>query len=550
MGNVLKRHSKYWVINKNFLLKQLKKRGIDKYNYTLIKKYIKREALNNSSYLIYLVKKFRECENPRMSFDYHVTEEDTFIDITITLEYVLKFLNEKKYSNKLNKKLLERIIYYSNPEYINKKLLSKQIIDKLTYKDLVSFLVKDPKETNIEKKEEFFGYNGEQFLEILSTYPLFLDNRRCSILNKLILSEEEWKNIERNYNKIKYKYEKDKFSGYQLEPFRSVVDEFELNPELEKSIMKEIPPNFNKLQSAYYIYRRLCQKFTYDEMYFYLKNQPKDKSITKHMDITYLSTLKGGEDVICSGISLIYAKFLDKLKISFRITDYQNENVETLSDKHMKVLFKIDDYVISADGAHGLHDSDMVNEKIKGEVKNFEIANTSQKMKNSFLKELMIVDKYIKENEELIEYKDAKEAYKNIKSNSYENISIEERVNLLIDIIESIDMKFFDMINFIDSIQYKIFGSNDENYKVEFIVNLTKEPKLNILIVYNDQKIELDPQSNNYIVITPDKKREVINYEELKLRFEKSIYDFTSPKRNILDLKGKSENIDEGFYIK
>lgn len=547
MGNIIKKKSRYWVINQKKLLRQLKKNGIKHSDLDLVQEYIKKEALNNTSYLIYLTKKLKQCENFSMSFDYYMIETDIAIYIPITLEYIQEFMNQKKYSNKLNKKLLEKIINYSNPEYINEKVLSKKVIDNLTYKELISFLTK---EINIEKTEVFLGFDGEQFLEILSTYPIYLDNINNSIFNKLNLSEEDWENIKNNYRKIKYKYETDIFYGYEMKPFRSVVDEFELNPKLGKSIMDEIPPHFNKLQTAYYIYKRLCQKFTYDEVYFYLMNHSKDKTSTKHMDITYLSTLEDGGDVICTGISLLYAKFLDKLKIPFRITDYNDKNVETLDTRHMKVLFKVDDYVISADGAHQLYHSDMCSEKIKGEVKNFEVINTTKKIKEAFYGEIKIVDEYIKTNEELIEYMDAKEAYKNIQSNSYENITIEERVALLIDIIQSIDLKYFDMINFVNLIENKIFDSNSEKYEIEFIVNLEKEPKLNILIIYNNQEIELEPKNNIYIILTPDHKKEIISYEELELKFKNGIYDFTSPRRNLLSLKGKSDNFDQGFYTK
>ena len=276
----------------------------------------------------------------------------------------------------------------------------------------------------------------------------------------------------------------------------------------------------------------------------------KDKTNTKHMDIAYLSTLEGGEDVICTGISLIYAKFLDKLELPFRITDYNEKNVEKLGEIHMKVIFKVDDYVIHADGADGLYRSDMSTEKITGQITNFKIVNTSKKIKDSFYKDILEVDEYLKTKEELMGYNDAKAAYKNIESNSYENISIAEKIKLLIDIIESVDLKYFDMINFIDSIRHKIFNSNHEQYKVEFIVNLTQEPKLNILIAYNNQEIELEPEKNNYIILTPDHKKEVIDYEELKFRFKNGSYDFTSPERNMLNIKEKSDNVDKGFYTK
>ena len=82
----------------------------------------------------------------------------------------------------------------------------------------------------------------------------------------------------------------------------------------------------------------------------------------------------------------------------------------------------------------------------------------------------------------------------------------------------------------------------NNNCNVEFIINLTDTPKLNILIIYNKDKNILDNyEENKYIVYSPDTNRKEYDYKTLKNEFKNQNFDFTSPNRNILNLKETSD---------
>ena len=107
---------------------------------------------------------------------------------------------------------------------------------------------------------------------------------------------------------------------------------------------------------------------------------------------------------------------------------------------------------------------------------------------------------------------------------------------ILEDIISTTNMKYFDLIELLNTAVKNIFPN--KNCVIEFIVNLTETPKLNILIIYNNENNILNNyESNQYFVFSPGEPKQVFNYQELKNKFNKNIYDFTSPNRNILNLK-------------
>lgn len=538
MRSCIRRVFNKWVINKKNLNKQLKQNNIDLCDYTKIEQYIINSALNNLFYLKYLLKKMKIKPYFSCDFIYETSEDKAVFHIEITIDDFKEFLLQKKYNNIIIKKNLEKIIENLSPEnqddeiftYVSspKKQDDSILFDKIKYKDLLDLFKSDPTELNIISNKKILGYDISIFFEKILQIDFF------NTILRLNLSAEEMDNINKNYSILEFLYQKESFK-----PFRSVVDEFTLSPKLEQSIMNDIPVDFSNFQKAYFIYKRLCEKFTYDEAYYYLAHKPNGKENSKHSNIEYLSTLEGGEDIICTGISLIYAKFLDKLDIPFQIFDYNDNPVEKLNGTHMKVRFIVDNYIIDADAATFLYKSDLVLEKIGRKVRNFKAINSMiYENEFDFEEELKVVDDYFKKNKHLYEYNDAREAYKNICSSDYSKLTLKERVNLLIDIINSLNMKFFDVMGFILFIKSKIFGEYKNNCQIEFIVNKEDNFKFNMLIGYNENdSYDKNLLENTYIIITPDHKREELHYNELKLRFHNQIYDFTEQDRNIFKLK-------------
>ena len=142
-----------------------------------------------------------------------------------------------------------------------------------------------------------------------------------------------------------------------------LIDKFTLNSSLKDKILNQVPTYFTLIQITYFIYKLLCMEFVYDEEFYYLNHSVPDKN---HLALLRLSTLNGGEEIICSGFSLIFAKFLEEYNLSFEFLDYDNRKVNRLSNNHIKVRFMLGNYLIEADGADGLLHCDMTMQKTYG----------------------------------------------------------------------------------------------------------------------------------------------------------------------------------------
>ena len=123
----------------------------------------------------------------------------------------------------------------------------------------------------------------------------------------------------------------------------------------------------------------------------------------------------------------------------------------------------------------------------------------------------------------------------------------DEKLKILIDIINNTNLKYFDLIEILSLATKNMFP--EKNCMIEFIVNLTENPKLNILIIYNNEdNIFKNYDSNQYYIFSPNCKTKRFNYQELKNEFNKNIYDFTSTRRNILNLKETGDTNEKREY--
>lgn len=557
---IVKKTFNQWVYNEQEIIKALEESGVEANNKTIVD-HLLECAINN--------KKFRRNVLDKMSktgelhsFYIHgsylirnkilrkinsalrIFPSSSSISIAIDSRRLIEHLEEKKDLNDDETIFLENIKEYSSSTSIIEKILNKKINSSITYKDLIYFFMKSSEEfDNSIVDDKILGLTFSKVLGLVNREPI-----SSRFIRKMNVSELMKDNFETNAGKLYdlIEWQEDVEEGKEIEmnfrPVHGLEDKFQLNSELKDKIMHNVPNHFTPLQKAYCIYRLLCQEFTYDEEYFYLKYCVPHKD---HNDFSRLANLKGGEDVICTGFSLIYAKFLELLGVPFTTLNYEDELITSLSEGHIKIRFKIDEYIIDADGATDLYGSDMVTQKTKNRVNKFQLVN-SYRCDERFEKELKEVDKYFESISANNEYDYAIDMYRRIyleKNKEYSKLSFLERVDLIKEIILNSKLKFFDMIEMCSDLRGTVMADYYDKIKIEFIVRKNVDAKdatynLNILIIYNENNnIYCDYNQNKYIVITPDRKIEELTYELLKQRFDSSIYDFTKKERNMLGLK-------------
>ena len=340
-------------------------------------------------------------------------------------------------------------------------------------------------------------------------------------------------------------------------PVNNISGSFTLSEELKRAVLDNMPLDFDLLEKAYYIYRRLCDMFYYDEEYFCYSNglshlfNHRKKPAVDHSDINRLSMITEGEGVICTEITMLYSKFLEILNIPYQILGYGGNTNVKYDKSHIMVRFKVGEYIIDADAGHGVFNSDMSSAKIFQEINCFNPVSTlSESKKAEAANKMEQVDEYYLSIQKENEFNDALEIYKTTYAKD-NTLSFEEKVEAFKNIIKVPNSPFIVMFSWVKELEDNMFGKDNSNCHVEFFINnrptnQEKKYELAMVIIYNeDDNIYEDLLSNSYIVITEDRferEYDMLGFYEL---LERKELEYTTPKR-----KKKFESWEDNYESK
>ena len=419
--------------------------------------------------------------------------------------------------------------------------------------DFINKLRSDP---NHIEKFSYYDKNNKLFYFVITSFDLkerilsTNNSWKSYALNKFseYTSDEYIESNKKRAYKILFDFESNSRNEEQRYFSRddNSINNCQIDSDFEEKILNEVPDCFSKLQKTYYVYKRLCQIFSYDEESFIFYDNDSLTTIN-HRDIKRLSKLKTGDDVVCYEFGIVFSKFLEKLGVSYKLVDYYGASVNNYGDGHMQVKFMVDNYVVDADAATGIYGSDMSLEKSFGIVNNFKLDDDYCSVidKLSFKSELDVVDKYLDSVSISGELSKIRDIYYNMDVD--DNLSREEKMNLLIDCIKNNNMKFVDIFQWVLYLSKKIFKSeNLSSYRVEFVINnhpvQKKRVELALLLIYNPNSSIFDNSDNNkYIVITSDRKSFEYDYKTFVKKF--SVGDLQMMQDRRLD-NFERDNID------
>ena len=235
-----------------------------------LKEYIIEQLASNKTIMKNLIKKSSEEIPDDFFFPIQLEPNSTIIDIIIPLYTIINYYEEnklhlKKWQTKAHSKLKEN----TSKEYQYKLYFRKKIVQNITYGDLF-YILKQPGEEieKLIKNDNFRGVSGTEFYKLIYEYLYNGYTIKKRLLEIFDISEEEEKRINQNIKKIEYQYKENIYAKKDFIESKNISNQFELNKRIKKAVLKEMPDGLNKLQKAYYIYRRLCQLFIYDEDYY------------------------------------------------------------------------------------------------------------------------------------------------------------------------------------------------------------------------------------------------------------------------------------------
>lgn len=315
----------------------------------------------------------------------------------------------------------------------------------------------------------------------------------------------------------------------------SISDLIHLDPDFETEVLKDMNPTYSLLESAIYIYYKLCELLSYDQE-FYAANQ-KGESADKHCDINHINSINVlNNEVVCYEFIAIYSYFLKKLGIKYTV---DNALKDEYGKGHSTISFKVGEYLVTADSTLSILQNDMTSAKINAPLRGMRLTNKNIVTRNKFLEILTKVtsDIYEKKQDKL-KFEEAVRSYQSKYAELH--LSKKEKLYMLFKEIGNTKLKGIDVISVHTRI-YDYFFKNDNDIEINFIssaINAYKDYNYTPLTILS---VRISEDEYIYYQIDPNNPAlvENISAEEIRDLFESRDYAYI----------GKQEKVIPGIYL-
>ena len=314
----------------------------------------------------------------------------------------------------------------------------------------------------------------------------------------------------------------------------------QIDENLKNAILNGMPEDISDLEKAIYIYIKMCKLLTYDEEYFAV-NQ-RGIATQKHKNIDYVSSINlDNNKVVCFEFNLIYSKLLSELGLHFS-SDYKNMIGEVYGEGHASLEFRYDKFLVSADSVTTILLGDIMQAKLNQPLVGIKCINrnkkTQQEFKQSMTKMYELInqqEKRIDSNEQVehIETLDELlEEYSHTTSNIKE-ISLDERLSILIDKVNKSKMIGIDAYSYILQLRKILFNETQRENNIGLTIVRNNEPfedgkiaMASAIFTINDKSFKDYPEDNKYYYFNPNHDLIPISKEELQSKFDDKILEY------------------------
>lgn len=330
--------------------------------------------------------------------------------------------------------------------------------------------------------------------------------------------------------------------------------EIKIDSDLEKVIMDGFPYDASELEMAIYIYIKMCKVLTYDEEY-YVVNQ-MGVAAEKHRSTSHIASITlQNNQVVCFEFNIIYAKFLNMLGINFT-SNYVASIGEAYGDGHANLDFRCGKYLVKADSVTSILHGDIANAKINQPLVGINCINKNLNTQNEFKKAYqkmynLIASQEKDFNNENIPYvqsfDELLDEYSH-KTDNLKNISLDERLSILIDKVNKKGMVGIDSISYVLHLRKILFNEEERKNNVKIIIIRNNEPfdknkvaMPSVIVALNKEGFKNNPDKTVYFYYNPNKELVVVTSEELQTKFDEGIFEYVAnDDPRIPGIKGRS----------
>lgn len=468
-----------------------------------------------------------------------------FVITTNALQYM-------KYSKHTLVKAMEQLFKtgeLSEKQYFDKYMILKKIISIDAFKDKylesIYYVVIDKQEYAVPVKEfiDFLNLDNDAYYTALKNSNSIVAGLPIECFIYALVSFFKENNIIANYEieeKMKYRIanlsrsvEVDIQALNRLNQTEDTLyEKININPELREAVLSNMPEDLSLLEKAIYIYIKMCQILTYDDEYYV---ESRANLTRDHFDIDYVQNITPKNNkAVCFEFNIIYARFLSELGINFK-SNYYNSYVENYGSAHVYLDFRIGKFLISADSAKTILQSDMTRAKTGLHLRRIECLNNNARTKQEFNDTLAkIYSMLLKERDNgqtEVTFDGLLSQYHQIHDSV--TIPLEEKLDILLNKVNDASLLGIDALSYILTLKDVIFNGYETNNNIFYVVIRSKLNPVDMqnamasaIFTINTLGIGEDRFANRYYYYTPGQPLRELSKEDLEYYFSQGIFAY------------------------
>ena len=273
-----------------------------------------------------------------------------------------------------------------------------------------------------------------------------------------------------------------------IEESKLVTHNINVNKQLKESLISSVPEEFNQLEKSMYLYIKLCQIFSYDDVYYYDSKTPTKGDVSNIAD--YDST---NNKIVCFEFAYIYSDLLRSIGINHIKERAPLE--DRFDNAHANVEFLADNMAIFADSTVSADAGDLLNAKIYGKLNGFRCQLLDKDAQEKFRSSLEKVYRYIKEKDKMAELVPSKE--------KVSNLNIVDKFRVFNSSVKNCEFTDIDLLSYIQKLKVTIFTERElrDNAYISFTNNQSCD------VLFNNASFKILPSNTiGYIIDLHTKK--------------------------------------------
>ena len=273
---------------------------------------------------------------------------------------------------------------------------------------------------------------------------------------------------------------------------------------------------------------------------YYAVNQ-KGVATEKHRTTDFISQITlDNNKVVCFEFNLIYSKLLNELGLNFN-SEYKGMVGESYGDSHANLEFRADKFLVSADSVTSILLGDIMQAKLNQPLVGLKCVNKNKQTQQEFQAALTKMYQLIAEQDRSIEnyqvghvqtLDELLDEYSAVTQNIKE-ISLEERVSILIDKVNSTKMVGIDSMSYVLQLKKILFTEEQRKNNIAMTIVRNNEPfeddrvaMSTAIFALNDLGFETNPDQNVYYCFNPNNELVLITKEELQSKFDEGKFEY------------------------